>query len=199
MITLDDIQYETHLRDDEAEWVKKAVERLIRMGMNLADLTSRGVDLPDSGLAGTDFTAADAADTKHARAKLTGTDRARADLTCTGFTGRNLRDANLEAIRKDLWAVLSLASREVPAIRAALVEGRVDGGSYYGKCACLLGTIANARGCDVYSLGSLGPAPDRPIEHFFLGIDRGDTPQTSPIAELVVEWIDEWRARKENC
>jgi hypothetical protein len=195
MVTLDDIRGEAHLGDEEAENVKKSVERMVRLGMSLAGLTPRGVALPHSELAGADFTAADVANTKHARAKLTGIDRARADLTGTYFTGRTLRDANLEAIRKDLWAVLSLASREVPAIRGALVEGRVDGGTYYGECACLIGTIATARGCDVYSLGSLGPAPGRPIERFFMGIDRGDTPQTSPIAEIVVEWIDEWCAR----
>jgi hypothetical protein len=83
------------------------------------------------------------------------------------FLDLQIRSAELEVIREDLWAVLSLAPLEVPAIRAALVEGRVDGGTYYGECACLLGTIANARGCDSCSLESLRPAPDRPIEHFF--------------------------------
>jgi hypothetical protein len=102
--------------------------------------------------------------------------------------------AELESSREDLWEVLwSATQEEISAVRAALVEGRIDGGTYYGECACLIGTIANARGCDVYSLGSLGPAPDRPIEHLFMRISRGDTPQSNPIAKLIVQWIDEWR------
>ena len=100
----------------------------------------------------------------------------------------------LEAGRQDLWAVLSSATQEVSALRAALVEGRIDGGTYYGECACLIGTIANARGCDVYRLASLGPAPDRPIEQLFMRINRGDTPQNNPTANLIVQWIDEWCA-----
>jgi len=185
MVALDEVCGDVLVRDEEAGKVRAAVDRVVRLGMSLTDLALRGADLTAHDLTDADLTGADLADIKFTGARL----------TSTYFRGISLWDANFDTIREDLWTVLSLAPREVPAIRAALVEGRVEGGTYYGECACLIGTIANARGCDVYSLGRLGPAPSRPIECFFLGIDRGDTPQTSPIAELVVEWIDEWRAR----
>jgi Pentapeptide repeats (8 copies) len=183
MTALDDCEMLSH--DEETERVEEALRTLMGSGVSLANFRLTDFNFTGTDLAGTQLTAA----------RLTGTDLTRADLTGTVLRCTNLKWAELEAIREDLWAVLSLALQEVPAIRAALVEGRVDGGTYYGECACLIGTIANARGCDVYSLESLGPAPSRPIEHFFLRIDRRDTPQTNPIAKLIVHWIDEWRAR----
>jgi Pentapeptide repeats (8 copies) len=183
MTALDDCEMLSH--DEETERVEEALRTLMGSGVSLANFRLTDFNFTGTDLAGTQLTAA----------RRTGTDLTRADLTGTVLRCTNLKWAELEAIREDLWAVLSLALQEVPAIRAALVEGRVDGGTYYGECACLIGTIANARGCDVYSLESLGPAPSRPIEHFFLRIDRRDTPQTNPIAKLIVHWIDEWRAR----
>jgi hypothetical protein len=43
--------------------------------------------------------------------------------------------------------VLSAAPAEVPTLLAKVRAGEVDGSVYEGVCACLLGTIANARGC----------------------------------------------------
>jgi hypothetical protein len=150
-------------------------------------------ELPESG----DLTRADLAgwaqaEARRTLARIAGTrdplpDEEAARLKHTGVTS-----AELKAARQDLWAVLSLAPQEAPAIEKALLEGRVDGGTYYGECACLIGTIANARGCDVYSLGALRPAPDRPIEHLFMRISRGDTPQNNPVAKLIVQWIQNW-------
>jgi len=177
MVALDDVDDEVLFCEEEAENVEEAIENVMRWRMGLRDIIS-------SGLRDSQLTAA-----RLAR------DLTSAEVTDTVLRGLNLRTAELENIREDLWAVLSLACHEVPAIRAALVEGRIDGGTYYGECACLIGTIANARGCDVYSLGSLKPAPDRPIEHLFMRLDRGDTPQTNPVAKLIVQWIDAWHTR----
>ena len=185
MLALDD--RETRFCDEEAERVQDAIEKVVHSGVNLAGAALRGPVLTDASFPGVDL-----GDARLRDAGLPETTRA--DLTGPYLWDRNITYAEIEAARQDLWAVLSLAVREAPAIRAALVEGRVDGGTYYGERACLIGTIANARGCDVYSLKSLGLAPNRPIEHFFMRIDRGDTPQTNPIAKLIVQWIDEWRA-----
>jgi len=189
MTALDDC--ETLYHEEESRSVEEELEKLMGSRLSLASAALRSLRLTDANFtAGTGFR-----DAQLTGARLIGPDLIRADLTATVLGLANLRSSELEAIREDLWAVLSLAALEVPAIRAALVEGRVDGGTYYGECACLLGTIANARGCDIYSLESLRPAPDRPIEHFFLRINRGDRLRANPISRLIVQWIDEWRAR----
>src|SRR3990167_6442464 len=82
----------------------------------------------------------------------------------------------LEPIRDDVWAVLDRAPREAKGVLMALREGRVDGSSYSGTCACLIGTIANLRHCD-YEV--LTPDESRPAERFFLAIRPGDTPENS--------------------
>ena len=78
-------------------------------------------------------------------------------------------------------------------VRAALVEGRVDGTLYEGECACLIGTIAMARGCRSTDLG-IAPDNERPAERFAISIRPGDTPEDHPTAALIVQWIDEWTA-----
>lgn len=73
-----------------------------------------------------------------------------------------------------------------------MLEGRVDGSTYEGKCACLVGTIANVRGAKYDALGALKPNFSRPIECWFMGIKKGDTPETNVPAKWAAQWIDEW-------
>ena len=85
-----------------------------------------------------------------------------------------------------------MAPAEAPALLAALRAGKVDGLVYQGKCACLVGTIANARGCSYEALGELRPNAERPAERWFLGIAQGDTPETSQIVAITAGWVEEW-------
>ena len=135
-------------------------------------LVKKGVDLRDADLDGANLYGAD-------------------------LTGANLYGANLTPVRDDLWAVLSSAPAEVPALIAALEAGHVNGSSYTGDCACLVGTIANARHCSVESLGALKPNADRAAERFFLAIKTGDTPDKSQFAKLARDWSQEWLSRME--
>lgn len=106
----------------------------------------------------------------------------------------NLRGANLQPFRDDLFAVLSAAPAEVPALLAAVREGRIDGSCYEGECACLVGTIAKARGVDYESLGPLlRPNSGRPAEVWFTLLKPGDT--TSEPVKLAEGWIADWLAR----
>lgn len=112
----------------------------------------------------------------------------------TVLRGANLRDANLSCadltvIRDDIWAVLSSAPSEVPALIDALKNGRVDGSTYTGVCSCLVGTIAAARGVP---FDSLEPDSSRPAERFFLCISKGDTPETNQASALAHQWASEW-------
>ena len=128
------------------------------------------------------------------RADLTGAVLTDAVLTRAVLTGAVLTRADLTPIRDDLWAVLSAAPAEVEGLRAAIVEGRIDGTTYGGDCACLVGTIANVKGCEYTALPNLRPASSRAAERFFLAIREGDTPETSQFSRRALEWVDQWLA-----
>jgi uncharacterized protein YjbI with pentapeptide repeats len=155
---------------------------------NLRGADLRGANLSDANLRGADLRDADLRD-----ADLRGADLRGADLRDADLRGADLRDANLSPIKADYFDVLLRAPREIPALRAALVAGKVDGSCYEGACACLVGTIANARGAQYDALGSgLAPNSSRPIESFFMSITSGDTPETNQVSKLAVEWLDEF-------
>lgn len=100
-----------------------------------------------------------------------------------------MTDADLTPIRNDIWCVLSTAPNEVFGLIDALKNGRVDGSTYSGECACLIGTIANVRHCDV---NLLRQDSSRPAERFFMGIKENDTPENNQISDLAVKWCEEW-------
>ena len=127
-----------------------------------------------------------------------------ANLRGANLSGANLRDANLrdaknlaeargiDAFRTDFWDVLLRAPAEIPGVRAALIEGRVDGSTYSGECACLVGTIGNVRRVEYTALGNgLKPDSTRPAEQWFMLIRKGDTPETNQASALAVAWLDE--------
>jgi hypothetical protein len=79
-------------------------------------------------------------------------------------------------------------------LRQAIVEGRVDGSTYSGACACLCGTIANVRGASPYELQGIQADSDSMAERFFMGIRKGDTPETNAASRMVLQWVDEFIA-----
>ena len=114
------------------------------------------------------------------------------NLSGSNLSGSDLSGSDLQPIRDDIWAVLSSAPAEVEGLRLALIEGRVNGSTYTGECACLVGTIANVRGCGIEKLPLLRQNSRRPAERFFLGIAKGDTPSNNPVSKMVLEWVDQW-------
>lgn len=99
-----------------------------------------------------------------------------------------------EAIRNDLYRVLSRSAEEVPGLLNALRDGDINGSAYYGECACLLGTLARLRGCDHDQIPGLVPDPHRPAETWFRNIRPGDTPTNNIHAALTAAWIETWLA-----
>jgi hypothetical protein len=156
-------------------------------GAHLTGAHLTGADLTGADLRGADLTGADLRGANLRGAHLTG-----AHLTGAHLTGADLTGAHLTAVRDDLWAILSSAPAEVPGLLAALYAGRVDGSTYTGDCACLVGTLANGRACDYREIPGLRPNAHRPAERWFLGIRPGDTPATSPIAAQAADWITTW-------
>jgi hypothetical protein len=163
-------------------------------GAVLRDAFLRDADLSDADLSGAVLRDADLSG-----AVLSGAVLSDADLRGAVLRGADLRDADLRGFKYDFFDVLLRAPREVSALRAALVEGRVDGSTYEGPCACLVGTIANARGQSYRQLASISPDSSRPAERWFMGIREGDTPETNQISAIAVAWVDEFVGLLKNA
>jgi hypothetical protein len=155
----------------------------------------RNAKIDDAYFGNVDLTDAYLRETSARNTNFRGAKVGRANVLNADFSGANLGDANMNGIKRDLWRVLSQAPNEINGLRQALLEGRIDGDAYRGECASLIGTIANVRGCDLNEVG-ISPSPNRPAELWFLAIEPGDTPSSSPIAEMTLRWIDEFRTRQ---
>jgi hypothetical protein len=101
-----------------------------------------GADLSGADLTGADMTGAD----------LTGAKLTSANLMGADLRGADLRDADLRAFKADMWMTLAENRAEIPALISAMRAGEINGYIYSGRCACLVGTIANARGVDVNTI-----------------------------------------------
>ena len=166
---------------------------------NLRGSDLRGSDLRDANLSDANLRGSDLRGSNLRGANLRGSDLRGANLRDADLRDADLRDANLRAIRDDFWAVLSSAPREVPGLIAALKKGRVNGSTYQGECSCLVGTLANVRGCSYNQIPSLKPNAYRPAEKWFLGIRQGHTPENNTFSKLAVEWAEEWLGRMQDA
>jgi hypothetical protein len=166
-------------------------------GADLRGADLRGADLRGADLRGADLRGADLTDAVLTGAVLAGADLRGAVLTDADLTGAVLTDADLTPIRDDVWSILDAAPAEVPALLEALRAGRFDGSHYEGECACLVGTLANARKCDYESIPGLEPDSNRPAERWALAIRKGHTPDNNPVAAITAKWVEEWMAKRE--
>jgi hypothetical protein len=161
-------------------------------GANLSEANLSEADLIRANLSWADLSGANLSEADLIRANLSG-----ANLSGANLSGANLIRADqrsLRHIKHDIWGVLLHARTEVPALRQAVLEGRIDGSVYEGECACLCGTIANARKCTVNEIPGVQPDSASLAERFFMAIKKGDTPENNPASKLVLEWIDEFIA-----
>ncbi len=154
---------------ENTDSLREAVIKLVNQGVDLAEADLRDAQLDLASLDGASLD----------RASLVG--------------------ARLDPIRNDFFAVLSFAPAEVPALIAALNEGRVNGSCYSdGECGCLIGTLAIASGTDPHDkdgcevVHGLNGNSERPAERFFMAIKRGHTPENSQFAKLARDWAQEW-------
>jgi len=160
----------------------EVLTKAVREGASLTCAYLERANLVGANLVGANLEGAD----------LTGAYLTGADLYGANLKGTNLSKANLDAIQVDYYDVLSRAPDEAPALLQALRNGQIDGSTYTGECACLVGTIAKVRKCDYEAMETLKPDSSRPAERWFLAIKKGDTPKTNPVAAVVETWTEEW-------
>ena len=158
------------------------------LGANLSDANLHRADLRDANLSEANLIGADLSG-----ADLSGADLSEADLSGADLSLANLIGVDLKFFKIDFFDILLRSIKEIPKLRQSLVDGKVDGSCYQGKCACLIGTIANIRGVDYLELGNgLNTNSSRPAEQWFSMIKPEHTPENNQPSKLAVEWIDEF-------
>jgi hypothetical protein len=128
-------------------------------------------------------------------ADLSYTNLSSADLRSADLRSADLRSANLLEIREDFFQRLNLAIHEVSGLYKAVRDGRIEGSTYEGKCACFVGTVANVRGVksdDLKQLIGLKKDAGSPTERWFRGISKGDIPESNPVSRITSQWIEEF-------
>ena len=95
-------------------------------------------------------------------------------------------------IKNDFFEILTLSFDEIPALKKALHEGKIDGSTYEGTCRCLVGTLEKA-GKGRLTLPHIAT---RPAERWFAHIREGDTPKTNQNAHYADQWIEEFLATR---
>ena len=170
---------------------------LRRANLTSADLTSADLtsaDLRFANLRYADLTSADLTSADLTSADLRFANLTSADLTSANLRYANLRFANLDTVRQELILAILHLPDEIPALRKAVIEGRIDGTTYTGQCACLAGTLCNAKNIDFAAFQEQGLMPidaSSPREMWFWRIKPGDTPKNSQLSKITLEWIDE--------
>jgi hypothetical protein len=162
------------------------------IGADLRGADLRDVNLRDANLRGTDLRGADLRDADLRGADLCRVNLGDADLCGANLSGVSLRGANLTLVKGDYFDVLSTAIPELLRLKKAIVSGEIDGSTYGGPCACLCGTLEKTQDENIKKLVFDRRNSDRPIERFFLAINRGDTPRTSQFSALALEWLNEF-------
>jgi uncharacterized protein YjbI with pentapeptide repeats len=158
-----------------------------------ADLSN--ADLSKADLSNADLRKADLSKADLHNANLHNADLSKADLSKADLSKADLSNADLRNFKSDLWMTLTQNVQEVPSLVEALRGGRVDGSTYEGSCACLVGTIANAKD---KSYMSLDYGSNHPAERWFLMIRKGDKPGDETAggfaSKTALDWILEFCA-----
>ncbi len=111
----------------------------------------------------------------------------------------DLRGANLTIIKNDFFLVLLHGIKEIGFLKKAIIDGKIDGSTYSGSCACLSETLEKGA---IFQNGkkekervkTIMDCRDsgRPAETFFLGIKPGNIPENNQASKLALEWLEEF-------
>ena len=182
--------------DAPRSWkLRLAVLWAIKSEANLSEANLSWADLSEANLSEADLSWANLSEANLSEANLSWANLSKANLSWANLSEANLSKADLLVIRGDFWQILLQNQNEVEGLLKAVREGKIDGSVYTGECCCLMGTIANVRGCDV---DTLEKNSSRPAERFFMGISEGHTPETNPVSKIVEQWIVEFQTLLNN-
>ncbi|CAB4141100.1 Pentapeptide repeat [uncultured Caudovirales phage] len=170
------------------------------LGANLEDANLEDANLEDANLEDANLEDANLRGANLLGANLRGANLLGANLRGANLEDANLEDANLEPIKKDFIVEILKLPNEIPFLRQALLDGKIDGSTYNGDCACLAGTLAKAcHADDVHNMPNNYVADAHsPRESFFLAIRPGDNPENNSAAKIALQWIDEALTMIEN-
>ena|SRR3990167_8306144 len=171
--------------DGYSDGVRANLSKANLSGANLSGANLSGANLTNTNLSGANLSGANLTNTNLEGATLSG-----ANLSKATLSGATLSGANLVEIKTDFYEILSNAKEEIEFLKTALINGKIDGSSYYSECACLIGTIAKARKCNI---DMIGKNPYRPAERWFTGIKPGNTVESNPIVKITLDWINEFQ------
>ena len=172
--------------------IKDCVLAALREGKNLSYADLSYADLSYADLRSANLSYADLSS-----ANLRYADLRSADLSYANLSYANLSSANLRYAKSDFLAEVLRLPNELEFLRHALINGKVDGSTYSGECACLAGTMAHAKGIQYYSGEEITNGltfhadASSPRERFFTAISKGDTPKTNGACKIALEWVDE--------
>ena len=94
--------------------------------------------------------------------------------------------------KQNILFILSYLKSEVPWLRQALIDGKINGTKYEWECCCLIGTIGKKEGVDEVcnTIPFYKKWLHNLAEQFFYQIKEGDTPKNSEFSKLAVELCD---------
>ncbi|MEO0852775.1 MAG: pentapeptide repeat-containing protein [Cyanobacteria bacterium J06648_11] len=170
----------------EADLGETNLRRADLRGANLGEANLWGADLRGANLRGADLRGAN----------LWGANLRGADLRGANLWGANLSEAQIRQFKADFWLILTMSAPEVPALKAEIIAGQIDGSTYEGECCCLVGTLEKSAAKE--RLLRLPHASSSPAEAWFTLISPGDKPGDDTAggfaAQKALEWLEEWEA-----
>jgi hypothetical protein len=199
----------------ETDSWKLAVEAAIKAKANLRSANLSSANLSSANLSSANLSSANLSSANLSFANLSSANLSSANLSFANLSSANLSFANLSSANlrfaknipqsyinicsRDMLFVFEHLKSELPFLRKALIDGKVNGTQYAGDCACLIGTLAKAKNittpddiekkiCPLIPFYDMGL--HNPGEQWFWQIREGDTPDKSFFAKHAVELID---------
>ena len=161
-------------------------------------------DLSYANLSYANLSYADLSSANLSYADLSYADLSSAKLSYADLSSADLRSAKLSSIKQDFLAEVLRLPNELEFLRQSIIDGKIDGSTYSGTCACLAGTLAKSKGITNYNGEAIKNGlvftadSSSPRERFFLAIKKGDTPKTNGASKIALEWTDEAIAIRDN-
>jgi uncharacterized protein YjbI with pentapeptide repeats len=199
-----------NLRSADLSYADLSYANLSSANLRSADLSYADLsyaNLSSANLSYANLSSANLSSANLSSANLSYANLSSADLSYANLSSANLRSADLRSadlsyaelgdIKKDFFKRLFIAKDECEGLYDAIIRGKINGSSYFGECACFVGTIAKIRKEGHEHLGiKLKPDSASATERWFMGIATGETPQSNQVSKITSEWIEEFAKEK---